>query len=116
MCLSDPSACCDLLAGFQWVLAVLSAFFLLLLLSVAGFCFMQLHVFPNPLETHLPRALVSDDLPPASTLRVAIAKPGFPSFAGAHHQAHFGTQVPPCYMSEQLSPKTKVLVGGISQT
>ncbi|KAM4886325.1 uncharacterized protein FYW23_011490 isoform 1-T1 [Sylvia borin] len=72
-------------AGFPWVPAMLSASFLLLLLSVAGLCFMQLHVFPSPPETHLPKALVSDDLPPASILCVAIAKPGFPAFAGAQH-------------------------------
>ncbi|XP_058704201.1 uncharacterized protein LOC131583776 isoform X2 [Poecile atricapillus] len=44
-------------AGFPWVLAVLSAFFLLLLLSVAGLCFIQLHVFPSPPEMSLPKAL-----------------------------------------------------------
>ncbi|XP_014111898.1 PREDICTED: interleukin-22 receptor subunit alpha-1-like, partial [Pseudopodoces humilis] len=44
-------------AGFPWVLAVLSAFFLLLLLSVAGLCFIQLHVFPSPPEMCLPKAL-----------------------------------------------------------
>lgn len=85
MCLSDSSACCDLLAGFPWVLAMLSAIFLLLLLSVAGLCFIQLHVFPSPLETHLPKALVSEDPPPASALCVAIAEPGFPAYTEAQH-------------------------------
>lgn len=75
MCLSDPSACCDVLAGFPWLPAALSAFFLLLLLSVAGFCIMWLHIFPNSPQTCLPKALVSDNPPPASTLCVAIAKP-----------------------------------------
>ncbi|XP_062359042.1 interleukin-22 receptor subunit alpha-2-like isoform X2 [Cinclus cinclus] len=44
-------------AGFPWVVAMLSAFFLLLLLSEAGLCFMQLHIFPSPPETRLPKAL-----------------------------------------------------------
>ncbi|XP_066189903.1 interleukin-22 receptor subunit alpha-1-like isoform X2 [Sylvia atricapilla] len=44
-------------AGFPWVPAMLGASFLLLLLSVAGLCFMQLHVFPSPPETRLPKAL-----------------------------------------------------------
>lgn len=68
MCLTDPSPCCDLLAGFPWVITMLSAFFLLLLFSVAGLCFIQLQVFPNPPETRFPEALVSDDPPPASAL------------------------------------------------
>lgn len=85
MCLSDPSACCDVLAGAPWVLAVLSAFFLLLLLSVAGICFVRLRVLPNPPEMCLPKALVSDDPPPTSTLCVAIAKPGLPAFARVQH-------------------------------
>lgn len=85
MCLSDSSACCDLPAGFPWVLAMLSAIFLLLLLSVAGLCFIQLHVFPSPLEMRLPKALVSEDPPPASALCVAIAEPGFPAYAEAQH-------------------------------
>lgn len=85
--MSDFSACCDLLAGFPWFLAVLlpAAAFFLLLLSVAILCFMKWCVFPNPPETRLPQALVSDDLPPASILCAAIAKPGFPAFAGAQH-------------------------------
>ncbi|XP_039940054.1 uncharacterized protein LOC120762085 isoform X2 [Hirundo rustica] len=58
-------------AGFPWVLAVLSVFFLLLLLSVAGLCFMQLHAFPNPLEMHLPKALALQN----SNLSVAIQVP-----------------------------------------
>ncbi|XP_075018760.1 interleukin-20 receptor subunit alpha-like [Calonectris borealis] len=42
--------------GFPWVLlAVLSGIFLLL--SVAGLCFVQLHVFHSPSETHLPTTL-----------------------------------------------------------
>ncbi|RLW02586.1 hypothetical protein DV515_00007029 [Chloebia gouldiae] len=57
MCLSDRSACCDVLAGFPWLPVVLSTFVLLLLLSVVGFCFMWLHVFPNSPETCLPKAL-----------------------------------------------------------
>ncbi|XP_032928552.1 interferon gamma receptor 1-like isoform X3 [Catharus ustulatus] len=48
-------------AGFPWVIAMLSAFFLLLLLSVAGLCFMQLQVFPNPPETRLPEALALEN-------------------------------------------------------
>ncbi|XP_068275888.1 interleukin-20 receptor subunit alpha-like [Nyctibius grandis] len=50
-------------AGVPWVLvAVLSAIFLLL--SVAGLCFVQLHVFSSPSETHLPKtlALLSGEL------------------------------------------------------
>lgn len=85
MCLSDPSACCDVRPGFPWVPAVLSAFFLLLPLSVAGMCFVQLHVFPSSQEMCLPKALVSDDPPPTSTLCIAIAKPGFPAFARVQH-------------------------------
>ncbi|XP_063026273.1 interleukin-22 receptor subunit alpha-2-like [Melospiza melodia melodia] len=52
-CLVTPAAP----SGFPWVPAVLSAFFLLLPLSVAGMCFVQLHVFPNPQEMCLPKAL-----------------------------------------------------------
>ncbi|XP_050166783.1 uncharacterized protein LOC126637495 [Myiozetetes cayanensis] len=44
-------------AGFPWILAVLSAFFVLLLLSVAGICFVQLHVFLKPSKKHLPKTL-----------------------------------------------------------
>ncbi|XP_037978966.1 interferon gamma receptor 1-like [Motacilla alba alba] len=58
-------------SGFPWVLAVLSAFFLLLLLSVAGICFMQLHVLPSPPETCLPRALALQN----SGLSVAMQAP-----------------------------------------
>ncbi|XP_068871907.1 interferon lambda receptor 1-like isoform X2 [Aphelocoma coerulescens] len=58
-------------AGFPWDLAMLSAFFLLLLLSVAGLCFIQLHVFPSPLETRLPKALALQN----SELSVAIQVP-----------------------------------------
>ncbi|XP_032558312.1 uncharacterized protein LOC116794081 isoform X2 [Chiroxiphia lanceolata] len=43
--------------GFPWLPAVLSAFFVLLLLSVAGFCFIQLHIFLKPSEMHLPQTL-----------------------------------------------------------
>ncbi|XP_071425704.1 uncharacterized protein [Pithys albifrons albifrons] len=53
-CLVTPTG----LAGFPWVLAVLSAFFVLVLLSVAGFCFVQLHIFLKPSETRLPKTLV----------------------------------------------------------
>lgn len=54
-----PSACCDLLAGFPWVLlAVLSGVFLLP--SVAGLYFIQLHIFPSPSEMRLPKTLVSE--------------------------------------------------------
>ncbi|KAM6253712.1 uncharacterized protein LJ264_008571 isoform 2-T3 [Porphyrio hochstetteri] len=43
-------------AGFPWVtLAVLSS--VLLLLSVAGLCVIQLYVFSSPSETHLPKTL-----------------------------------------------------------
>ncbi|KAM7043333.1 interleukin-22 receptor subunit alpha-2-like isoform 5-T7 [Acridotheres tristis] len=52
-CLLTPAAP----AGFPWVIAMLSVFFPLLLLSVAGLCFMMLQLFPNPPETRLPRAL-----------------------------------------------------------
>lgn len=123
MCLSDPSACCDVLAGAPWVLAVLSAFFLLLLLSVAGICFVRLRVLPNPPEMCLPKALVSDDPPPTSTLCVAIAKPGLPAFARVQHllssnscitKTGDGTQMSPL-SSEPLSSKKKVLVEGIGQ-
>ncbi|XP_014811560.1 PREDICTED: interleukin-20 receptor subunit alpha-like isoform X1 [Calidris pugnax] len=55
---SSPTACCHLLAGFPWLLlAVLSGVFLLLLLSVAGLRCLQLHVFPSPSETDLPKTL-----------------------------------------------------------
>ncbi|XP_066058509.1 uncharacterized protein [Chamaea fasciata] len=57
-------------AGFPWVPAVLSAFFLLLLLSVAGLCFMQLHVFPSPPETHLPKALALQNSELSGTIQV----------------------------------------------
>ncbi|KAL9837079.1 interleukin-22 receptor subunit alpha-1-like isoform 3-T4 [Geothlypis trichas] len=52
-CLVTPAAP----SGAPWVLAVLSAFFLLLLLSVAGICFVRLRVLPNPPEMCLPKAL-----------------------------------------------------------
>ncbi|XP_075369098.1 uncharacterized protein LOC142415039 isoform X1 [Mycteria americana] len=59
-------------AGFPWVLlAALSGVFLLL--SVAGLCFVQLHVFPSPSETHLPetlQALLNREL--SVTIRVPI--------------------------------------------
>lgn len=66
-----PSAYCDLLAGFSWVLvAVLSGVFLLL--SVAGLCFVQFYVFPSPPEMHLPKALVSEQ-PSSSLLPTRVA-------------------------------------------
>ncbi|XP_064526431.1 uncharacterized protein LOC135421707 isoform X1 [Pseudopipra pipra] len=43
--------------GFPWVPAMLSASFVLLLLSAAGFCFVQLHIFLKPSEMHLPKTL-----------------------------------------------------------
>ncbi|XP_064319610.1 interleukin-20 receptor subunit alpha-like isoform X1 [Phalacrocorax carbo] len=50
--------------GFPWVvLAILSSIFLLL--TLAGLCFVQLHVFPRPSEMHLPKtlqALLNGDL------------------------------------------------------
>ncbi|XP_041896221.1 interferon lambda receptor 1-like isoform X2 [Corvus kubaryi] len=58
-------------AGFPWVLAMPSAFFLLLLLSVAGLYFIQLHVLPSPPETRLPKALALQN----SELSVAIQVP-----------------------------------------
>ncbi|XP_057230984.1 uncharacterized protein LOC130578711 [Malurus melanocephalus] len=58
-------------AGFPWVLAMLSAFFLLLLLSVAGLCFIQLHVFPSPPETCLPKALALQSSEPNVALWVS---------------------------------------------
>ncbi|XP_063273006.1 uncharacterized protein LOC134560688 isoform X2 [Prinia subflava] len=58
-------------AGFPWVPAVLSAAFLLLLLSVAGFCLMQLHVFAISPATRLPKALALQN----SELSVAIQVP-----------------------------------------
>ncbi|XP_064283435.1 uncharacterized protein LOC135304687 isoform X2 [Passer domesticus] len=58
-------------SGFPWVLAVLSAFFLLLLLSVAGICLMQLYVFPSPSEMCLPKALALQN----SELSVAMQVP-----------------------------------------
>nr|XP_054497365.1 uncharacterized protein LOC129125769 isoform X2 [Agelaius phoeniceus] len=66
-CLVTPAAP----SGFPWVLAVLSAFFLLLPLSVAGICFMLLHVFPNPPEMCLPKALTLQN----SKLSVAMQVP-----------------------------------------
>nr|XP_009930569.1 PREDICTED: fatty-acid amide hydrolase 2 [Opisthocomus hoazin] len=43
-------------AGFPWVLlAVLCG--VLLLLTMAGLCFIQLHIIPGPSETHLPKTL-----------------------------------------------------------
>ncbi|XP_023782648.1 interleukin-22 receptor subunit alpha-2-like [Cyanistes caeruleus] len=77
-------------AGFPWVLAVLSAFFLLLLLSVAGLCFIQLHVFPSPPEMCLPKALVSDRSPPAwSRARVpCIFRGSAPPFLQLSHHQH----------------------------
>ncbi|XP_054696017.1 uncharacterized protein LOC129212029 isoform X2 [Grus americana] len=56
-------------AGFPWViLAVLSGVFLLL--SVAGFCFVQLHVFPSPSEMQLPKTLTLLNREPSVTVRV----------------------------------------------
>lgn len=74
-----PSAYCDLLAGFSWVLVtVLSGVFLLL--SVAGLCFAQLYIFPSPSEMHLPKALVSEQ-PSSSLLPTrAVAEPWSPPF------------------------------------
>ncbi|XP_074407519.1 uncharacterized protein LOC102061346 isoform X1 [Zonotrichia albicollis] len=66
-CLVTPAAP----SGFPWVSAVLSAFFLLLPLSVAGMCFVQLHVFPSPQEMCLPKALALQN----SELNVAMQVP-----------------------------------------
>ncbi|XP_032851325.2 interferon lambda receptor 1-like isoform X2 [Tyto alba] len=56
-------------AGFPWVLlAVLSGVFLLL--SMAGLCFVQLHIFPSPSETHLPRTLALLNRELSVTIRV----------------------------------------------
>ncbi|KAM6061150.1 uncharacterized protein VSU04_008782 isoform 2-T2 [Chlamydotis macqueenii] len=55
--------------GFPWVLfTVLSGIFLLL--SMAGFCFVQLYIFPSPSEIYLPKtlALVNGEL--SVTIRV----------------------------------------------
>ncbi|KAM6252461.1 uncharacterized protein M6G45_008727 isoform 3-T4 [Spheniscus humboldti] len=55
--------------GFPWVLlAVLSGVFLLL--SVAGLCFIQLHIFPSPAETHLPKTLALLNRELSVTIRV----------------------------------------------
>ncbi|XP_009927202.2 interferon lambda receptor 1-like isoform X2 [Haliaeetus albicilla] len=55
-------------AGFPWVLlAVLSGIFLLL--SMAGLCFVQLHVFPSPSETLLPKTLALLNRDPSVTIR-----------------------------------------------
>ncbi|XP_056347015.1 basic salivary proline-rich protein 2-like isoform X2 [Oenanthe melanoleuca] len=44
-------------AGFPWLPATLSAASLLLLLSVAGLCFVRLQLLAEPPETRLPKAL-----------------------------------------------------------
>lgn len=53
-----PSACCDFLTGFSWVLVLLSGVFLSL--GMAGLCIICLHIFPSPSEMHLPKTLVSE--------------------------------------------------------
>ncbi|XP_030128592.2 uncharacterized protein [Taeniopygia guttata] len=88
-CLLTPAAP----SGFPWLPAALSAFFLLLLLSVAGFCIMWLHIFPNSPQTCLPKALalqnmsVTMQLPPlqleedplAQLLQTALPSHGPPT-------------------------------------
>ncbi|XP_057269835.1 interleukin-22 receptor subunit alpha-2-like isoform X1 [Pezoporus wallicus] len=80
-------------AGFPWVLlVVLSGIFLLL--TVSGLCFLLRLLFPSPLETHLPKTLVSEECsslcPPC-----AVAESGSPALPGGsappslhllHHQ------------------------------
>lgn len=76
-----PLSLCDLLAGVPWLLlAMLSATFVLL--SVAGLCFVHLHVFHSPSETHLPKTLVSEQSSSGLCPTCTAAEPTSPAFAG----------------------------------
>ncbi|KAM6381140.1 uncharacterized protein J5M81_009125 isoform 1-T2 [Pluvialis apricaria] len=98
---ADPS-------GVPWLLlAVLSATFVLLL-SMVGLCFVQLHVFPSPSETHLPKtlALLSGEL--TVTIRVPTLELEEDSFARL-----LPTVLPSCRppAAEQTAPAVPLLLG-----
>ncbi|XP_075576885.1 uncharacterized protein LOC142594841 [Pelecanus crispus] len=95
-------------AGFPWVLlAVLSG--VLLLLSMAGLCFIQLHVFPSPSEMHLPKtlqALLNGEL--SVTIRVPTLELKEDSLA-----LLLPTMIPSCGppAAEQTMPAVPLLLG-----
>ncbi|XP_050758004.1 interleukin-20 receptor subunit alpha-like [Gymnogyps californianus] len=94
-------------AGFPWVLlTVLSGVFLLV--SMAGLCFVQLHIFPRPSETRLPKTLALLNRELSATIRVPTLELEEDSLA-----LLLPTVLPSCGSpaAEQTTPAVQLLLG-----